>query len=110
MSKKRTPKSAFHGSAGGFFLQKKKVVLKNIKHSGYEKDIFLNKSELDNNMFFDVDSVFGDKESANMTGINVGSLLDSAANTSKAKHVNTSAIFGSPLGSPNFVMDNDKDK
>ncbi|KAG9292090.1 hypothetical protein G9A89_017990 [Geosiphon pyriformis] len=88
---------------------KKKVVLGNIKHSGNEKDISLNKFELGNNVFSDVDSMSGDEKSANMTGINVGSLLDSAANTPKAKHINTDAIFGSPFGSPNFVMDNDND-
>ncbi|KAG9290392.1 hypothetical protein G9A89_007123 [Geosiphon pyriformis] len=93
MSKKKTPKGAFHGPAGGFFSQKKKVVLRN----------------LGDNMFSDVNSVFGDEKSVNITGINVGSLLDSAANTSKTKHVNTGAIFGFPLGFPNFVMDNDED-
>ncbi|KAG9301660.1 hypothetical protein G9A89_016730 [Geosiphon pyriformis] len=108
MSKKKAPKGAFHGSTGGFFLQKKKVVLGNIKHLGNEKNISLNKSELDNNVFSDVDSVSGDEKSAKMTGINVGSLLDSTANTPKAKCINTGAIFSSLLGSPNFVMDDDK--
>ncbi|KAG9303888.1 hypothetical protein G9A89_005798 [Geosiphon pyriformis] len=109
MSKKKAPKGAFHGPAGGSFLQKKKVVLENVKHSDDKKNISLSKSELGNNMFSDVDNVFGDKKSANMTGINVGSLLDSAANTLKAKHINTDTIFSSSLGFPNFVMDNDED-
>ncbi|KAG9289742.1 hypothetical protein G9A89_014477 [Geosiphon pyriformis] len=109
MSKKRTPKGAFHGSIGGFFSQKKKVLLENIKHSGDKKDISLNKSELGDNVFSDVDSMSGNEESANITGINVGSLLDLAANTPKAKHINTGAIFSSLLGSPNFVIDDDED-
>ncbi|KAG9286867.1 hypothetical protein G9A89_012417 [Geosiphon pyriformis] len=86
----------------------KKVVLENIKHLSNEKDIFLNKFELGDNMFFDMDSLSDDDKNANMTGINVGSLLDLAVNTSKAKHVNTGANFGFPLGFPNFVMDNDE--
>ncbi|KAG9295698.1 hypothetical protein G9A89_001715 [Geosiphon pyriformis] len=89
--------------------RKKKVVLENIKHSSDEKDISLDKSELGDNMFFDVDSVSGDKKSANITGINIGSFLNSAANTFKTKHINTGAIFGSPLGAPNFVMNDNKD-
>ncbi|KAG9291103.1 hypothetical protein G9A89_012975 [Geosiphon pyriformis] len=109
MSKKKAPKSAFYGPIDGSFSQKKRVVLENVKHLGDEKDISLNRSELVDSVFSDVDSVSGDEESTNITSINVESLLDSATNTSKAKHVNTDNIFGSPLGSPNFVMDNDKD-
>ncbi|KAG9307575.1 hypothetical protein G9A89_023140 [Geosiphon pyriformis] len=109
MSKKKAPKGAFHGSAGGSFSQKKKVVLGNVKHSGDEKDISLNKSEPGKNVFSDVDSLSGDEEVSIMTGINVGSLLDSATNTPKAKCVNTDAAFGSPLGSSNFDMDDDKE-
>ncbi|KAG9285895.1 hypothetical protein G9A89_013320 [Geosiphon pyriformis] len=103
-----TPKNAFHGPAGGFFSQKKRVVLGNVKHLGDEKDISLNRSELGNNMFSNVNSVSGDEKGTDMTGINVESLLDSAANTPKAKRVNTSAIFSSPLSSPNFVMDDNE--
>ncbi|KAG9307728.1 hypothetical protein G9A89_023293 [Geosiphon pyriformis] len=109
MSKKKAPKGAFYSPAGDFFLQKKKVMFGNVKHSGDEKDISLNRSELGNSMYSDVDSVSGNEESANMTGINVGSLLDSAANTPKAKRVNTGAVFGLFLGSPNFVMNDDED-
>ncbi|KAG9307479.1 hypothetical protein G9A89_017309 [Geosiphon pyriformis] len=109
MSKKKAPKSAFHGSAGGSFSQKKKVVLRNIKHFGNKKDISLNKFELGDNVFSNVDSLFDDERGTNMTGINVGSLLGSAANTLKSKHVNTGAVFGSLLGFPNFDIDNDKE-
>ncbi|KAG9300883.1 hypothetical protein G9A89_015339 [Geosiphon pyriformis] len=109
MSKKKAPKGAFHGPAGGSFSQKKRVMLGNVKHSGNEKDISLNRSELGNSMFFDVNSVSGNEENTNITGINVESLLDSAVNTPKAKCVNTSAIFSLPFGSPNFVMDDDED-
>ncbi|KAG9291085.1 hypothetical protein G9A89_012957 [Geosiphon pyriformis] len=100
MSKKKAPKGAFHGLAG--------VVLGNVKHSGNEKDISLSKSELSDNVFFNVDSLSGDKKGVDITDINVGSLLNSAANTPKAKHIDISAIFGFPLSSPNFVMDDDK--
>ncbi|KAG9289878.1 hypothetical protein G9A89_015458 [Geosiphon pyriformis] len=97
-SKKKAPKSAFYGPAGGFFSQKKKVVLGNIKHSGNEKNIFLNKSELGNNVFSNVDSLSDNKKGVNMTGINVGSLLDLAVNTLKAKHVNIGAVFVNGFG------------
>ncbi|KAG9299892.1 hypothetical protein G9A89_005421 [Geosiphon pyriformis] len=86
MSKKKTPKNAFYDPTGGSFS-----------------------SELGNSVFSDVDSVSSNKESTNMTSINVGSLLDSATNTPKAKCINTGAIFSSPLGSPNFVMDDNED-
>ncbi|KAG9292039.1 hypothetical protein G9A89_017939 [Geosiphon pyriformis] len=109
MSNKKAPKSAFHGPAGGSFSQKRRVMLGNVKHSSDKKNISLDRSELGVSVFSDVDSVSGDEKSIDMTSINVGSLLDSVANTLKAKHVNTSAIFGSPLGSPNFVMDDNKD-
>ncbi|KAG9295619.1 hypothetical protein G9A89_005312 [Geosiphon pyriformis] len=108
MSKKKAPKGAFHGFAGSFFLQKKKVVFENVKHLGDKKNISLNKSELGNNMFFDVNNLFSNKESANLTGINVEFLLNLAVNTSKTKHINIGAVFGSLLGFPNFVMDDDK--
>ncbi|KAG9298885.1 hypothetical protein G9A89_015906 [Geosiphon pyriformis] len=109
MSKKKAPKGAFYSPAGGFFSQKKKVVFENVKHSSNKKDISLYKSKLDNNVFSDVNSVSGNEKSANMIGIDVGSLLDLTANTPKAKHINTGAIFGSSLGSPNFVMDDNED-
>ncbi|KAG9297343.1 hypothetical protein G9A89_004005 [Geosiphon pyriformis] len=43
-----------------------------------------------------------------MTGINVRFLLNLAANIPKTKHINIGTVFGSPLESLNFVMDNDK--
>ncbi|KAG9302053.1 hypothetical protein G9A89_021097 [Geosiphon pyriformis] len=108
-SKKRTPKGAFHGPTGGFFSQKKKAVLGNVKHSSDEKNISLNKSKSGDNVFSNVNSLSGNKEVSNITGINVGSLLSSAVNTSKAKHVNTGTAFGSSLSSPNFDMNDDKE-
>ncbi|KAG9291856.1 hypothetical protein G9A89_012141 [Geosiphon pyriformis] len=108
MSKKKAPKGVFHGPANGFFLQKKKVVLENIKHLGNEKNISLNKSEFGDNVFSGVNSLFGDKKGANITGINVGSLLNSAVNTFKTKHVNTGAVFGSSLSSSNFDIDDNE--
>ncbi|KAG9302781.1 hypothetical protein G9A89_009558 [Geosiphon pyriformis] len=105
MFKKKAPKGAFHDSVDGSFLQKKKVVLGNIKYSGDKKNISLNKFELGDNVFSNVDSLSNNEKGTNITGINVRSLLNLAANTSKVKCVNTSAVFGFPLGSPNFDMD-----
>ncbi|KAG9304897.1 hypothetical protein G9A89_010759 [Geosiphon pyriformis] len=87
---------------------KKKVVLGNIKHSGDEKDISLNKSEPSKNVFSNVNSLSGDEKVSIITSINVGSLLNSAANTSKTKCVNTGVAFGSLFGSPNFNINNKK--
>ncbi|KAG9289636.1 hypothetical protein G9A89_014371 [Geosiphon pyriformis] len=106
MSKKKASRGNLHGPAGGLFLQKKKVVIGNVKHSGDEKDISLNKSGSGSNVFSDVDSLFSNDNDANMSGFYGRSLLSSAANTPKAKHVNTGAVFGSSLKSPNFAMDN----
>ncbi|KAG9294658.1 hypothetical protein G9A89_008137 [Geosiphon pyriformis] len=108
MSKKKVPKSAFYSPAGGFFAQKKRVVLDNIKHSGDERDISLSKSGPGDSVYSDVDSLFGDDKDVGITGVHRGSLLDSAATTSKAKRVNTGTIFGSLLGSPDFTISNNE--
>ncbi|KAG9289654.1 hypothetical protein G9A89_014389 [Geosiphon pyriformis] len=97
ISKKKVSKNVFYGSAGGFFSQKKKVVLEKIKHSGDEKNIFLSKSGSGNNMYSNADNLSGNNESVNITGIKNDSLLGSAANILKAKQVNTDTVFGSPL-------------
>ncbi|KAG9299742.1 hypothetical protein G9A89_013102 [Geosiphon pyriformis] len=104
MSKKKTPKGALYGSAGSSFSQKKKVVIGNVKHSGDKKDISLNKSGSGGNVFSDVDSLFGDDNNASMSGFYGGFSLSSVANTPKAKCVDTGAVFGSPLKSSNFAM------
>ncbi|KAG9305856.1 hypothetical protein G9A89_006267 [Geosiphon pyriformis] len=109
MSKKKTPKGAFYDPAGGSFLQKKKIVLGNVKHSGNKKDISLNKSELGNNVFSNMDSLSGNEKSINITDINVESLLNLAANTLKAKYVNIGAVFGFPFGSSNFDINNNEE-
>ncbi|KAG9301356.1 hypothetical protein G9A89_018028 [Geosiphon pyriformis] len=93
--KKKTSKGAFHSSTCGFFSQKKKVVLGNVKHSGNEKDIFLGKSGSSGSAYFD-----------SMSEVNGGSFLGLVATTPKAKQVNTGVGFGSSLSSPNFHMDN----
>ncbi|KAG9301928.1 hypothetical protein G9A89_020972 [Geosiphon pyriformis] len=108
MTKKKAFKNAFYGSTGGFFSQKKKIVLRNIKHLGNEKNISLNKFGLGNNIFFDMNSLSNNKKSANITGINNGSLLNLAANTPKAKHINTDAVFSSFFGSSNFNMNDNE--
>ncbi|KAG9288230.1 hypothetical protein G9A89_021261 [Geosiphon pyriformis] len=108
MSKKKVPKGVLHGPASGFFAQKKKVVLGNVKHFGNEKDISLSKSGPGDSVYSDVDSVSGDDEDVGMFGICERSLSGSTATTPKAKRVNTGTMFGSPLGSPNFAMDDDE--
>ncbi|KAG9290209.1 hypothetical protein G9A89_022185 [Geosiphon pyriformis] len=104
MSSKKAPKGVFHSSAGGSFSQRKKASLGNVKHSGDEKDISL-MSGSGASVYSDVKSLFGDDENVNMSGGFDGSFSDSAVNTLKAKRVNTSANFGSPIGSPDFEMD-----
>ncbi|KAG9297028.1 hypothetical protein G9A89_008614 [Geosiphon pyriformis] len=108
MSKKKAPKSAFHGPAGGFFAQKKRVVLGNVKHSGDERNISLSKSGPGDSVYFNVDSLSGDDKDVGMTGVYGGFLLDLAATTSKVKHVDTGTMFGSPLGFSDFTMDDNK--
>ncbi|KAG9286097.1 hypothetical protein G9A89_022774 [Geosiphon pyriformis] len=108
MSKKKAPKSAFHGPADSSFTQKKKVVLGNVKYSGDKKDISLSKSGLSDSVYSDLDSLSGNNEDVGMSGVNGRSLLGLAATTPKVKHVNTSTMFGSPLGSPDFTMDDDE--
>ncbi|KAG9293138.1 hypothetical protein G9A89_001765 [Geosiphon pyriformis] len=108
MSKKKTSKGAFHGPASGFFAQKKKIVLENIKHSGNEKNISLSKSVSGNSMYSNVDSLSGDDKDVGMTGVNNGSLLGSAATIPKTKHINIGTVFGFPLGSLDFTIDNDE--
>ncbi|KAG9299839.1 hypothetical protein G9A89_003383 [Geosiphon pyriformis] len=98
MSKKKALKSAFYGSADGSFSQKKKVVLGNVKHFGDEKDIFLNKSGPSDNIYSNIESLSDDDKNINMSGVNSGSLLDSAATTPKTNFL---------LDSPNFCMDDD---
>ncbi|KAG9299738.1 hypothetical protein G9A89_013098 [Geosiphon pyriformis] len=101
MSKKKAPKGAFHGL-------KKRVVLGNVKHSGDEKNISLSKSGPSDSVYSNVDSVSGNDKNVGMTGVHGGSLLGSAATTSKAKRIDTSTGFGSLLGSPDFTMDDDE--
>ncbi|KAG9300427.1 hypothetical protein G9A89_010052 [Geosiphon pyriformis] len=107
-SKKKTLKGTFYGLAGGFFFQKKKIVLGNVKYFGNKRDISLSKSGSGNSVYSDVKSLSGEDEDVSMSEANGGSLLGSAATTSKAKQVNTNAGFGSPLGSPNFHINDDE--
>ncbi|KAG9290827.1 hypothetical protein G9A89_010976 [Geosiphon pyriformis] len=89
-------------------LQKKKVVLGNVKHSGDEKDISLSKSSSGNSVYSNVNSLSGDDKDVGITGMNSGSHLGSAVTTPKTKRVNTGVGFGSSLSSPNFYMEDDK--
>ncbi|KAG9295401.1 hypothetical protein G9A89_013430 [Geosiphon pyriformis] len=108
MSKKKALKGAFHGPAGGSFVQKKKVVLGNVKHSSDERNISLSKSGPGNSVYSNVDSLSGDDEDVGMTGVYGGSLLGSATTTPKAKCVDTGMMFGSLLGSPDFTMNDEE--
>ncbi|KAG9292707.1 hypothetical protein G9A89_008295 [Geosiphon pyriformis] len=104
MSSKKTPKGMFHGPADSSFSQRKKASLGNVKHSGDEKNISL-KSGSDASVYSNVESLSDNDENVSISGGFDGSLLDSAVNTPKTKRVNTGANFGSPIGSPDFEMD-----
>ncbi|KAG9290020.1 hypothetical protein G9A89_010326 [Geosiphon pyriformis] len=68
----------------------------------------MSKSGPSNSTYSDVESLSGDDEDVSMFGVNGESLLGLVATTSKAKQINTRAIFGSPLGFPNFHMDDNE--
>ncbi|KAG9291343.1 hypothetical protein G9A89_003447 [Geosiphon pyriformis] len=104
MFSKKASKGVFYGPASGFFSQKKKVSLDNIKHSDDEKNISL-KFSSSASVYSDVESLFGDDEDVSMSGGFDDSLLNSVVNTPKAKCVNTGANFGSPIGSSDFEID-----
>ncbi|KAG9303801.1 hypothetical protein G9A89_018698 [Geosiphon pyriformis] len=109
MSKKKALKSTLHGLADGFFFQKKKVVLDNIKHSGDKKDISLVKLG-SGSMYSDINSESScGEDNTVIEGINSGLFLGLAATTSKAKKVNSSMVFGSPLGSFNYKIEEEID-
>ncbi|KAG9297782.1 hypothetical protein G9A89_011297 [Geosiphon pyriformis] len=72
MSNKKAPKGVFHSPAGGFFSQRKKAFIGNVKHSGDEKDIFL-KSGSGASIYSDVESLSGDNEDIMNTGMNFSS-------------------------------------
>ncbi|KAG9298521.1 hypothetical protein G9A89_018880 [Geosiphon pyriformis] len=55
-----------------------------------------------------MDSLSGDNKDIGMTGVNGQSFLGSDATTFKTKHINTGIVFGFPLGSPDFTIDDDK--
>ncbi|KAG9297317.1 hypothetical protein G9A89_002006 [Geosiphon pyriformis] len=79
-----------------------------MKHSGDKKDISLSKAGSNGSMYSDVKNLSGEDENISMFGIDGGFLLGSVVTIPKAKQINTSAGFGSLLGSPNFHMDNDE--
>ncbi|KAG9304070.1 hypothetical protein G9A89_005980 [Geosiphon pyriformis] len=74
--KKKAPKGAFQDSAGGFFSQKKKIVLGNMKHSGDEKNISLNKAGSSGSMYFNVESLSGENEDISMSGTDEKKWID----------------------------------
>ncbi|KAG9302017.1 hypothetical protein G9A89_021061 [Geosiphon pyriformis] len=85
-SKKKTPKGAFHGPA----------------------DISLSKFGPGNSVYSDVDSLSDDNKNIGISGVNDGSLLGLAATTPKTKQINTGAVFGFSLSSPNFYMNDNE--
>ncbi|KAG9304904.1 hypothetical protein G9A89_010766 [Geosiphon pyriformis] len=108
MAKKKVHKGVFYGPAGGSFAQKKKVVVDNVKHSGNEKDVSLDKPVSGSNMFSDADGESSDSEdSVLMAGVSAGSLLGSAVNTPKAKKMISGIVDGSSLGLINYNIDED---
>ncbi|KAG9303714.1 hypothetical protein G9A89_018611 [Geosiphon pyriformis] len=60
------------------------------------------------NVYSDVNSLSGNDKDVSMAGVNSESLLGSAATTLKTKCINIGIVFGSPLGSPDFTMNNDE--
>ncbi|KAG9297523.1 hypothetical protein G9A89_001463 [Geosiphon pyriformis] len=60
-------------------------------------------------MYSNIDSLSDDDENIGMAGVNGGSLLGLAATISKAKCINTGAVFGSSLDFFNFDIDDDKE-
>ncbi|KAG9286500.1 hypothetical protein G9A89_014666 [Geosiphon pyriformis] len=92
ISKKKALKGTFHGPAGDFFSQKKKVVFDNIKHSGNKRNISLGRFGFSVSIYSNVESFFRKDENVSMSGIDV----------------NTGAVFGSPLGSSNFHINDNK--
>ncbi|KAG9305634.1 hypothetical protein G9A89_022556 [Geosiphon pyriformis] len=108
MPKKKALKGVFHDFIGGSFSQKKKIVFGNVKHSGNKKDIFLSKYGSGNNVYSNMNSLFGNDEDVSITNMNSEFLLGLAAIISKAKCINTSTGFGFLLSSPNFYMDDNE--
>ncbi|KAG9294963.1 hypothetical protein G9A89_017757 [Geosiphon pyriformis] len=82
---------------------KKKVVLGNVKHSGNKRDISLNRSESDDSVYSDVESLSGENENINMSGMDGESFLGSAITTPKAKQVNIVTIKKSFALDINFL-------
>ncbi|KAG9297584.1 hypothetical protein G9A89_007659 [Geosiphon pyriformis] len=100
MSKKKVFKSTLYGPAGGFFFQKKKVVLGNVKHSGNKKDISLVKLG-SGGMYLDMNNESScGKDNIVMEGVNSRFLLGLIATTSKAKRVNSSMIDSKIVKTP----------
>ncbi|KAG9297322.1 hypothetical protein G9A89_002011 [Geosiphon pyriformis] len=107
-SSSKAPLGAFSGPAGGFFSQKKRVSLRNIKHSGIKGGVSLAKFHFDGGMYSDMKS---NSSSSIVDDVLVSSsnksFLGSAAITSKAKRVKNDLACGSPFGFLNYDMDND---
>ncbi|KAG9290555.1 hypothetical protein G9A89_020925 [Geosiphon pyriformis] len=102
----KAPLSAFFGPVGGFFSQKKRVSLCNIKHSGVKSGVFLAKPHSNGGMYSDMESDFnsGIVDDVLISSSNK-SFLSSAATTPKTKRVKNDLVCGSPLGFLDYDMD-----
>ncbi|KAG9293990.1 hypothetical protein G9A89_019328 [Geosiphon pyriformis] len=108
MPKKKVPVEVLHGPIGGFFSQKKRVSVGNIKHSKDEKDIFLAKSDPSYGVYLDMDSVSGNSKDDNIPlDAGDGSFFDLVINTPKARKATSNLVCGSPLGSIDYKIDED---
>ncbi|KAG9289176.1 hypothetical protein G9A89_022485 [Geosiphon pyriformis] len=108
MSKKKAPIEVFHGPVGGFFSQKKRISVGNVKHSGDKKNISLVKPDLSHGVYSDMDSVFGDNGDNDVSfSVDNNFFLGSVTNISKVKKVITNLVCGSPFGSINYGIDED---
>ncbi|KAG9287412.1 hypothetical protein G9A89_023784 [Geosiphon pyriformis] len=106
LSSLKAPLGAFFGPAGGFFSQKKRVFLRNVKYSGIKGSVSLAKSYFDEGMYSDMES---NSSSSIVNDILVGSsdksFFGSAATTPKAKRVKNDLVCSFPLGSLNYDID-----
>ncbi|KAG9284320.1 hypothetical protein G9A89_007475 [Geosiphon pyriformis] len=107
-SSSKAPLNASFGPADGSFSQKKRVSLRNVKHSGVKSGVFLAKPYSDGGMYSDMES-----NSSNsivdevLVNSSNKSFLGSATITLKAKRVKNNLACGAPLGSLNYNMDDD---
>ncbi|KAG9299623.1 hypothetical protein G9A89_020794 [Geosiphon pyriformis] len=108
LSSLKAPLNASSSPVGGFFSQKKRVSLRNVKHSGVKSGVSLANPYSDGGMYSDMES---DSSSSIVNKVLVNSsdksFLGSAATTSKAKRVKNNLACGASLGSLDYDIDDD---